>query len=129
MLTTGTIGQPEVIRLDEDLPDEDDEGQRRRKRPKKTLPKDDADSSGMYQSHPLCIILHIFNNESSGNKPSKLISLKFEFLVKLNVVCVGVEGSNQGSENILCNLFPDDTGIYLPHQVCSSTLYYVLMVG
>jgi THO complex subunit 5 len=38
--------------------------------------------------------------------------------VKLNIVCVGIEGSNDGPDNdILCNLFPNDTGLELPHQV------------
>lgn len=44
--------------------------------------------------------------------------LKFEYLLKLNVVCVGIEESQDGLEkNILCNLFPDDAGLEPPHQV------------
>lgn len=34
-------------------------------------------------------------------------------------MCVGVEGSEEPPENnILCNLFPNDTGLELPQQVC-----------
>lgn len=44
--------------------------------------------------------------------------LKFEYLLKLNVVCVGIEEFRDGPEkNILCNLFPDDAGLEPPHQV------------
>uniref|UniRef100_A0A1D1XZS6 THO complex subunit 5 n=2 Tax=Anthurium amnicola TaxID=1678845 RepID=A0A1D1XZS6_9ARAE len=113
------IGMPtntEANRLEEDALDDDDDGQRRRKRPKKLLSKDNLDNSGIYQSHPLNVILHVYDDEYSDVKPLKLISLRFEYLVKLNVVCVGVEGAAEGTENILCNLFPDDTGIELPHQ-------------
>ncbi|KAI3892914.1 hypothetical protein MKW92_026857, partial [Papaver armeniacum] len=66
---------------------------------------------------PLKIILHIYDDEDSNVKPAKLASLQFEYLHKLNVVCVGVEGSCEGPDNnILCNLFLDDTGTDLPHQ-------------
>ncbi|CAA6664331.1 unnamed protein product [Spirodela intermedia] len=113
---TGTTARIEASKLDDDVPDDEDEGQRRRKRPKKPVVKDSVDNSGIYQSHPLNIVLHVFDDESSGTKPLKLLSLRFEFLVKLSVVCVGIEGPDQGPENILCNLFPDDIGIELPHQ-------------
>ncbi|KAH1119921.1 hypothetical protein GLYMA_17G241800v4 [Glycine max] len=40
-----------------------------------------------------------------------------ESLDQLNIICVGNEASNSGSENdILSDLFPDDTGLELPHQ-------------
>jgi hypothetical protein len=56
-------------------------------------------------------------------KSPKLLTLKFEYFLKLNVVCVGVEGSLEGPENnILCNLFPSDTGTELPHQVWTFVL-------
>ncbi|GAA0163967.1 hypothetical protein LIER_19711 [Lithospermum erythrorhizon] len=72
-------------KLEDDIPEEDDEGLRRRKRPKKNA--------------------------------VKLVTLRFESWTKLNVVCVGVEGSQESLEhNALCNLFPDDTGLELPHQ-------------
>lgn len=118
MLSSSDSGMPaetEANRLEDDVPDDDDDGQRRRKRPKKLLSKDSLDNSGVYQSHPLNVILHIYDDALSDAKPSKLISLRFEYLVKLHVVCVGIEGA--GPENILCNLFPDDTGIDLPHEV------------
>lgn len=105
-------------RLEDDAPDEEDDGQRRRKRPKKVPSKENLDQAGVYQVHPLKIILHIYDDEVSDLKSAKLITLKFEYLLKLNVVCVGIEGSHEGPENnILCNLFPDDTGLDLPHQV------------
>ncbi|CAN6721587.1 unnamed protein product [Malus baccata var. baccata] len=71
--------------------------------------KQNLEQSGLYQVHPLKIILHIYDDEVSDPKSAKLITLKFEFLLKLNVVCVGIEGSHDATENnILCNLFPDD---------------------
>ncbi|XP_022768756.1 THO complex subunit 5B-like [Durio zibethinus] len=107
----------ESSRLEDDGPDEEDDGQRRRKRPKRVPSKESIDQAGVYQVHPLKIILHIFDDEASDPRSTKLITLKFEYLLKLNVVCVGIEGSTEGPEsNILCNLFPDDTGLDLPHQ-------------
>ncbi|KAK6256582.1 hypothetical protein QUC31_000041 [Theobroma cacao] len=107
----------ESSRLEDDVPDEEDDGQRRRKRPKRVPSKEAIDQAGIYQVHPLKIILHIHDDEASDPRSAKLITLKFEYLLKLNVVCVGIEGSTEGPEyNILCNLFPDDTGLDLPHQ-------------
>ncbi|XP_012838725.1 PREDICTED: THO complex subunit 5A isoform X1 [Erythranthe guttata] len=112
-----TSTNSENSKLDDDVPDEEDDGQRRRKRPKKVPSKENIDQSGIYQSHPLKVILHIDDDEASDLNTSKLITLKFEFLIKLNVACVGVEGSEELPEsNILCNLFPDDTGLELPQQ-------------
>ena len=106
---------------DDDIPDEEDDGQRRRKRPKKVAGRQNSELIGVYQAHPLRILLHVHDDEASDPMPARLISLKFEYLFKLNVVCVGVEGSNEGPENnILCNLFPDDDGLELPHQVRTS---------
>ncbi|KAL0392056.1 UNVERIFIED_CONTAM: THO complex subunitB [Sesamum radiatum] len=63
------------------------------------------------------VILHINDDEASDMNSAKLITLKFEFLIKLNIVCVGVEDSEEVPQNnILCNLFPDDTGLELPQQ-------------
>lgn len=108
----------ESSRIDDDVVDEEDDGQRRRKRPKKVASKENVDTAGIYQAHPLRIILHVYDNEVCEPKSARLVTLKFEYLFKLNVVCVGVEGSDQGSENnILCNLFPDDKGLELPQQV------------
>lgn len=108
----------ENSRMDDDAADEEDDGQRRRKRPKRVPTKEGLDQTRVYQVHPLRIILHVYDDEVSDSKPAKLITLKFEYLLKLNVVCVGIEGSHEGPKNnILCNLFPDDTGLELPHQV------------
>lgn len=89
--------------------DEDDDGKRQRKR----LKKEGSDEGGLYQVHPLKVVLHVYDNEIPNQKPHELIILKFEFLLKLNVVCVDTEES----QNNLCNLFPDDAGLELPHQV------------
>ncbi|KAJ0984521.1 hypothetical protein J5N97_002877 [Dioscorea zingiberensis] len=101
----------------EDGPDEDEDIQRRRKRSKKNLVKDSNDQAGFHQFHPLKIILYIYDDETSEDKALKLVTLRFEYSVKLNVVYVGVEDAEEGSDDdILCNLFPDDTGMELPHQ-------------
>ena len=108
----------ESSKLEDDAPDEEEDGQRRRKRPRRVQTKESLDQGGLYQVHPLKIVIHVYEDEASGPKSAKLITLRFEYLVKLNVVCVGIEGSNDGPENdILCNLFPNDTGLELPHQV------------
>ncbi|KAJ4841539.1 THO complex subunit 5B [Turnera subulata] len=115
--SAGASMNVETSRLEDDAPDEEDDGQRRRKRPKRLPSKDAVDQAGLYQIHPLKVILHIYDDEVSDPKGAKLISLKFEYLLKLNVVCVGIEGSQDGPENnMLCNLFPDDAGTDLPHQ-------------
>uniref|UniRef100_A0A5B6YU10 Putative THO complex subunit 5B-like isoform X1 n=1 Tax=Davidia involucrata TaxID=16924 RepID=A0A5B6YU10_DAVIN len=114
---TGISTNLESSKLEDDAPEEEDDGQRRRKRPKKVAGKENIDQAGLYQAHPLKLILHIHDDEASDPKSAKLITLKFEYLLKLNFVCVGIEGSHEGHENnILCNLFPDDTGLELPHQ-------------
>ncbi|EEF52394.1 THO complex subunit 5B [Ricinus communis] len=115
--TAGTSTNVEAARLDDDAPDEEDDGQRRRKRPRRVPSKENLDHAGVYQAHPLKITLHIYDDEVSDPKSSKLITLRFEYLFKLNVVCAGVDGFHEGPENnVLCNLFPDDTGVELPHQ-------------
>ncbi|XP_020265938.1 THO complex subunit 5B-like, partial [Asparagus officinalis] len=114
----GTMNNTETSRLEDDAPDDDEDGQRRRKRPKKSVVKENADRSGTYQLHPLKVILFIYDDEDTEAKPSKLITLRFEYLVKLNVICVAIEDTEEGPDNnILCNLFPGDTGMELPHQV------------
>uniref|UniRef100_A0A7N0TQ76 THO complex subunit 5 n=1 Tax=Kalanchoe fedtschenkoi TaxID=63787 RepID=A0A7N0TQ76_KALFE len=106
----------ENSRMEDDAIDDEDDGQRRRKRPKKAISgKDGIEEDKVYQAHPLKIILHVFDDEESESKNVKLLTLKFEYLLKLNVVCVGIEGSDETPENsILCNLFPDDAGVELP---------------
>ncbi|KAL2894660.1 THO complex subunit 5B [Bienertia sinuspersici] len=115
----GISSLQESSRVDDDVVDEEDDSQRRRKRPKKVAGKENVETSGIYLAHPLRIILNVHDDEVSESdpKPAKLVTLKFEYLFKLNVVCVGVEGSDQGPDNsILCNLFPDDKGLELPQQ-------------
>ncbi|KAK7351642.1 hypothetical protein VNO77_11235 [Canavalia gladiata] len=107
----------ESSKVEDDAPDEDEDGQRRRKRPRRVQVKESVDQGGIFQAHPLKIIIHVYEDEASGPKSAKLITVRFEYLVKLNIVCVGIEGSNAGPENdSLCNLFPNDTGLELPHQ-------------
>ncbi|CAN1323807.1 THO complex subunit 5B [Linum perenne] len=114
---TSASANVETLRVDDDVPEDEDDVQRRRKRPKRAPSKENPDQAGLHQVHPLKLILHIYNDEASDPKSAKLISLKFEYLLKLHVVCVGIEGSHEGAENnILCNLFPNDTGAELPHQ-------------
>lgn len=114
---TGISSMQENSRIDDDVVDEEDDGQRRRKRPRKVAGKENIETAGIYQPHPLRIILHVCDDEVSDPKPPRLVTLKFEYLYKLNVVCVGVEGSDQEPENnIICNLFPDDKGLELPQQ-------------
>ncbi|KAJ8541104.1 hypothetical protein K7X08_001920 [Anisodus acutangulus] len=113
---TGVSASLESSIVDDDI-DEEDYGQRRRKRPKKIPSKESLEQAGIYQTHPLKVTLHILDDEKSDLQSRKLVTLKFEYLIKLNSVCVGVEGSQENADNdILCNLFPDDTGLELPHQ-------------
>ncbi|KAM7278430.1 hypothetical protein ACFE04_005564 [Oxalis oulophora] len=105
--------RPREENIDDNAQDEEGDGQRRRKRPR----KENFDQSGLCEVHPLKVILHIYDYEASDPKPTTLVTINFEYLLKLNVICAGVEGSHEGLENnILCNLFPDDTGFELPHQ-------------
>lgn len=104
-------------RMDDDAIDEEEDAQRRRSRSRKSS-KEATNPALAYQLHPLKVVLHVYDTEDSGTKRRKLITLRFEYLAKLNVVCVGSEDSDGMDSNILCNLFPDDTGLELPHQVC-----------
>ncbi|GAB2250291.1 hypothetical protein Droror1_Dr00013650 [Drosera rotundifolia] len=120
---TGSSTKQESAKLEDDLPEEEDDDQRRRKRPKKVPGKDNHDQAGIYQEHPLRVVLHIYDDSISDPKPVKLVTLKFEYLLRLNVVCVGIEGSGEGTDSsVLCNLFPDDTGLELPHQSAKLSL-------
>ncbi|CAL0319050.1 unnamed protein product [Lupinus luteus] len=114
---TGIPTNVDSSKLQDDAPDEEEDEQRRRKRPRCVQGKESVDQAGVFQVHPLKVTLHVYDDEASDPMPSKIITLNFEYLVNLNVVCVGTEESNDGSENdILCNLFPNDTGLELPHQ-------------
>lgn len=113
-------GNSDESKLEEDAREDEDDSQRRRKRVKKSHDKETADGMGMYQVHPLTIMLQIFDNEQLGTeKANKLLTVCFEYLSRLNVVCAGIEGASQvtDSSNLLANLFPNDTGLDLPNQV------------
>jgi THO complex subunit 5 len=116
-LIAGTLSNGDNNKMDNDGVDDEEDAQRRRSRSKKNVVKEANNPAVMYQLHPLRIILHVYDTEDSGTKGRKLITLRFEFLAKLNVVCAGIEDSEGMDNNILCNLFPDDTGLELPHQV------------
>ncbi|CAN0873001.1 THO complex subunit 5B [Linum grandiflorum] len=119
---TSASANVETLRVDDDVPEDEDDVQRRRKRPKRAPSKENPDQAGLHQLHPLKLILHIYDDEASDPKSTKLFTLKFEYLLKLHVVCVGVEGSHEEAENnIMCNLFPNDTGAELPHQPAKLT--------
>ncbi|XP_028783942.1 THO complex subunit 5A [Neltuma alba] len=113
------LGIPPTVessKIDDDALDEEEDGQRRRKRPRRVQGKESLDQAGVFQVHPLKVILHVYDDENPDPKSAKLFTLRFEYLVKLNVICVGIEAPNDDPENdILCNLFPDDTGFELPH--------------
>ncbi|MED6107103.1 hypothetical protein PIB30_010824 [Stylosanthes scabra] len=101
--------------LEDDEHDED--AQRPGKRPRRVQDKESLDQAELFKVHPLQVVLHVYDNEVSELKSAKLITLKFQYIVQLNIICVGMEESNNGPENdILCNLFPNDTGCELPHQ-------------
>ncbi|XP_062097312.1 THO complex subunit 5B [Humulus lupulus] len=113
---TGISTNLESSRMEDGAADEEEDGQRRSKRTRRIPAKDNLEQAG-YQVHPLKVVLHVYDDDVSDPKSAKLITIKFEYLLKLNIVCVGIEGSHEGPENnILCNLFPDDTGLELPHQ-------------
>ncbi|KAG2654279.1 THO complex subunit 5A-like isoform X2 [Panicum virgatum] len=113
----GTLSNGDHNRMDDDVIDDEEDAQRRRSRSKKNVMKEANNPAMAYQLHPLKLIVHVYDTEDSGAKRRKLITLRFEYLAKLNVVCVGIEESEGLDNNILCNLFPDDTGLELPHQM------------
>lgn len=101
-----------------DEPDED--GQRQSKRSRRLQLKESLEQAGIFQIHPLTVNLHVYDDEVSDLESAKLVTLKFEYMMQLNIICVGIEASNGSENDILCNLFPDDTGLELPHQVWAS---------
>ncbi|KAK7321689.1 hypothetical protein VNO77_32556 [Canavalia gladiata] len=113
---TGISTTIESPKLENDEPEEKDY-QRWSKRPGRVQGKENLDQAGTFQIHPLTVYLHVYDDEVSDLESAKLITLRFEYLVQLNIICVGIEASNDGPGNdILSNLFPDDTGLELPHQ-------------
>lgn len=109
----------DVTKLKDEAPDDIEDVQGQRKRPRMDQGKEGLFPSDVLQVHPLKINLHLYDDEASDLELAKLVILTFEYLVKLNIVCVGIEASDEGPNNndILCNLFPDDNGLELPHQV------------
>ncbi|KAG8059328.1 hypothetical protein GUJ93_ZPchr0002g23707 [Zizania palustris] len=103
--------------VDDDAIGDEEDAQGRRSKSRKNGVKEVKNSVAAYQLHPLKVILHVYDIEDSGAKHCKLIVLRFEYLAKLNIVCVGIEDSQGLDHDILCNLFPDDTGLELPHQM------------
>ncbi|KAL5207575.1 hypothetical protein ABZP36_032010 [Zizania latifolia] len=103
--------------VDDDAIGDEEDAQRRRSKSRKNAVKEVKNSVAAYQLHPLKVILHVYDIEDSGAKHCKLMVLRFEYLAKLNIVCVGIEDSQGLDHDILCNLFPDDNGLELPHQM------------
>ncbi|CAN6233308.1 unnamed protein product [Urochloa humidicola] len=87
----GTLSNGDNNRMDDDVIDDDEDAQRRRSRSKKNVMKEADNPAVAYQLHPLKIIVHVYDTEDSD--------------------------SESLDNNILCNLFPDDTGLELPHQM------------
>jgi THO complex subunit 5 len=112
----------EEAKLEDEIQEEEDDSQRRRKRTRKSHIKEVLD--GVYHAHPLSVLWHIFDDDDTdGNgKSNKLLTLRFEYLMKLKIVCAGVEGAEDVPLVLLTNLFPDDTGMELPTEV--SFIYF-----
>lgn len=72
---------------------------------------------GVYHSHPLSVVWHIFDEVAETGKRTRLLTLRFEYLTKLNIVCAGIDGDQGSPLELLTNLFPNDTGLELPTQV------------
>lgn len=106
-------------RVDEEAAEDDDDSQRRRKRAKRPHEKDSADGDGTYNAHPLVLLLHVYYDQKMwSEKQNKPITLRFEYLQRLHVVCAGIETSQAGDQSSwLIHLFPDDLGLSLPNQV------------
>eukprot|EP00252_Welwitschia_mirabilis_P025574 TRINITY_DN8050_c0_g1_i1.p1 TRINITY_DN8050_c0_g1~~TRINITY_DN8050_c0_g1_i1.p1 ORF type:complete len:833 (-),score=179.81 TRINITY_DN8050_c0_g1_i1:329-2782(-) len=121
--SAGVANGIDEVKLDDETVDEE-EDTRRRKRSKKIQTRDQSDASGIYQVHPLSVILHVFDDEvTNTTKPTKLVTLRFEYLLKMHIVTVGIDGSHKVvEENFLINLFPDDTGVELPHEIAKHSM-------
>lgn len=70
----------------------------------------------VYCNHPLSVLWHIYDELIDGQKGTKLLTLRFEYLMKLKVVCAGIEKPQDSQQELLMQLFPDDTGLHLPTQ-------------
>ncbi len=81
------------VRPEEEVPKDDDDSRRWRKRVKITHEKEIVEEDNIYQPHALAVIVLIFDNEQ---KTSELLALRFEFLAKIDVLYVGIEGASYG---------------------------------
>ncbi|KAJ7007215.1 hypothetical protein NC653_006308 [Populus alba x Populus x berolinensis] len=81
---SGISTNEETSGLVDDAPDEEDDGQRKRKR---VQSKEGVDQAGLYQAHPLKIILHIFDDEDRL-KDQKITSCATCFPVTLALSCL-----------------------------------------
>ncbi|KAG6786508.1 hypothetical protein POTOM_008112 [Populus tomentosa] len=81
---SGISTNEETSGLVDDAPDEEDDGQRKRKR---VQSKEGVDQAGLYQAHPLKIILHVFDDEDRL-KDQKITSCATCFPVTLALSCL-----------------------------------------
>jgi THO complex subunit 5 len=81
------------VGTDDVKPKEDDDSRRWRKRVKITPEKEIVEEDNIYQPRALPAIVSIFHHPQ---KRSELLALRFEFLAKINVLCVGIEGASYG---------------------------------
>jgi len=118
---TGVTGAgTDDVKPEEEVPEDDEDSPRWRKRVKRIHEKEIMEEDNIYQPHPLAVIVPIFHNEQ---KMSKLLAMRFEFLSKINVLYAGIEGASYGGgdpDTLLANLFPDDACVDLPNQVIGS---------
>jgi hypothetical protein len=89
MTGTGT----DDVKPEEKVPEDDDDFQRWQKRVKITHEKEIVEEYNIYQPHTLAVIVSIFYNEQ---KTSKLLALRVEFFVEIDVLCAGIEGASYG---------------------------------
>lgn len=62
--------------------------------------------------------------------PKKLLTVVFEHLTKLNIVCAGIEGlEGSDKENLLAHLYPSDNGQEFPNQVRSVEMEVAMSVA
>jgi hypothetical protein len=97
MTRTGT----DDVKPEEEVPEDDDDSRRWRKRVKITHEKEIVEEDNIYQPPALAVIVPIFYNEQ---KTSKLLTLWFEFLTKINVLCAGIEGASYGGVILMLRL-------------------------
>lgn len=96
----------------DDIEKEEDDSYRQRKKVKISHLKGSLEHE-VYCNHPLSVLWHIYDE---GQKGTKLLTLRFEYLMKLKVVCAGIEKPQDSQQELLMQLFPDDIGLHLPTQ-------------